>query len=59
MSDSTIWYGTGRRKSATARVRLSTGSGQIFINKQEVTEYFGRPTSVMILKQPLLATELM
>lgn len=59
MSDSTIWYGTGRRKSATARVRLSTGSGQIFINKQEVTEYFGRPTSVMILKQPLVATELL
>lgn len=54
---STEFRALGRRKSATARVRLRPGSGQIIINRREVSEYFGRPTSVMVLKQPLEATD--
>ena len=53
------WVAIGRRKSASARVRLRLGSGKIVVNKEPVEEYFGRPTSVMILKQPLQNTELM
>jgi len=54
----TEWSATGRRKSATARVRIRPGSGQIVVNKQEVEAYFSRPTAVMILRQPLEATQL-
>ncbi|MFW2331798.1 MAG: 30S ribosomal protein S9 [Nitrospinota bacterium] len=46
-------YATGRRKSATARVWIKKGSGDIKVNKQSAEDYFKRPTSVMILKQPL------
>ena len=52
------WTATGRRKGASARVRLRLGTGQIFVNKLPVEEYFGRPTSVMVLKQPLVTSEL-
>jgi small subunit ribosomal protein S9 len=54
---STEFRATGRRKSASARVRLRPGTGEIIVNKREVSEYFGRPTAVMVLKQPLEACE--
>jgi small subunit ribosomal protein S9 len=54
---STEFRALGRRKSASARVRMRPGTGQIIINRREVSEYFGRPTSVMVLKQPLEATD--
>ena len=46
-------YGTGRRKSATARVHLSPGKGQITINQRPIDEFFGRETGRMIVRQPL------
>ena len=48
--------GTGRRKSSVARVFLKKGSGQIKVNGKDITEFFGRATSIMICKQPLLLT---
>ncbi len=53
----TRWYGTGRRKEATARVWISAGSGEIVINKRPIDTYFSRETSKMILLQPLDVTE--
>ncbi len=47
------YYGTGRRKSAVARVFASTGSGQITINNQPIDKYFGRKTDQMVATQPL------
>jgi small subunit ribosomal protein S9 len=49
--------GTGRRKSSVARVFLKKGSGHIKINGKDIAEYFGRQTSIMITKQPLLLTQ--
>jgi small subunit ribosomal protein S9 len=49
-------YGTGRRKSSVARVFIKKGTGQITVNGKPVGEYFGRQTSIMIVKQPLLLT---
>ena len=49
-------YGTGRRKSSVARVFIKKGSGQIVINGKPVDVYFGRQTSIMIVRQPLLLT---
>ena len=49
-------YGTGRRKSSVARVFMKKGSGQIMINGKIIGDYFGRQTSIMIVKQPLLLT---
>lgn len=46
-------YGTGRRKSSSARVFLRPGTGKITVNKRDVNDYFGRETSVMVVKQPL------
>ncbi|MDP7038072.1 MAG: 30S ribosomal protein S9 [Myxococcota bacterium] len=51
------WYGTGRRKEATARVWLMPGDGKVTINKRTIDDYFGRETSKMILKQPLELVE--
>ena len=51
------WYGTGRRKEATARVWLMPGNGKVTINKRTIDDYFGRETSKMILKQPLELVE--
>ena len=51
-------YGTGRRKSAVARVYAKPGTGKIFINNRSLDEYFGRKTDRMIVKQPLETTEL-
>jgi small subunit ribosomal protein S9 len=48
--------GTGRRKSSVARVFIKKGSGKIEINGKPIAEYFGRQTSIMIAKQPLLLT---
>ena len=46
-------YGTGRRKTSTARVFLRPGSGQIVINGKGLNDYFGRQTSRMVVRQPL------
>lgn len=48
--------GTGRRKSSVARVFLKKGTGKITVNNKDVREYFGRETSIMIVKQPLVLT---
>jgi small subunit ribosomal protein S9 len=49
-------YGTGRRKSSVARVFMKKGEGKIMVNGKTVEEYFGRQTSIMIVKQPLMLT---
>ena len=49
----TQYYGTGRRKTSTARVFLSSGAGAITVNKRPLDEYFGRETSRMVVRQPL------
>ena len=49
-------YGTGRRKSSVARVFIKRGEGQIVVNGKPATDYFGRQTSIMIVKQPLMLT---
>jgi small subunit ribosomal protein S9 len=51
-------YGTGRRKTSAARVFLSSGSGNITVNKHPLDEYFGRETARMIVRQPLEVAEL-
>ena len=53
----TQYYGTGRRKSSVARVRLVPGKGNIVINKKSIDEYFGLETLKVIVRQPLTATE--
>ncbi len=50
------YYGTGRRKSSVARVRLVPGDGKIIINKRDIDEYFDMETLKLIVKQPLVAT---
>ncbi len=52
------YYGTGRRKSSSARVFLRPGSGAITINKRSIDQYFGRETSRMVVRQPLETAEL-
>jgi len=49
-------YGTGRRKSSVARVFIKRGEGRIVVNGRAVEQYFGRQTSIMIVRQPLLLT---
>ena len=51
-------YGTGRRKSSSARVFIKPGSGKITINQRELDVYFGRETARMIVRQPLELVEL-
>jgi len=51
-------YGTGRRKSAKARVFLGPGTGRIMVNKRPLDEYFGRETARMIVRQPLELVEM-
>ena len=46
-------YGTGRRKTSTARVYLRSGSGNITVNKKPLDDFFGRKTARMIVRQPL------
>jgi small subunit ribosomal protein S9 len=50
-------YGTGRRKSSTARVFLRKGAGKITVNGRPLDEFFGRETSRMIVRQPLVLTK--
>lgn len=54
--DKNFFYGTGRRKSSIARVRLLNGNGKITINGKDMDEYFGVDTLKVIVKQPLVAT---
>lgn len=54
----TQYYGTGRRKSSTARVFAKVGSGNIVINKRSLEDYFGRPTARMVVMQALELVEL-
>ncbi|MCG9033187.1 30S ribosomal protein S9 [Laribacter hongkongensis] len=51
------YYGTGRRKSAVARVFMIKGSGKITVNGKPVDEYFARETGRMVIRQPLVLTE--
>ena len=53
-----IQYGTGRRKTATARVYMKPGTGRIIVNKRSLDEFFGRETGRMIVRQPLEAVQL-
>ena len=52
------YYGTGRRKSSVARVRLVPGAGKVTINGREMEEYFGLKTLELIVRQPLVLTEM-
>jgi len=52
------YYGTGRRKSSTARVFLTAGTGQIKINDRSIEEYFGRETARMVVRQPMERVEM-
>ena len=54
----TQYYGTGRRKTSTARVFLSSGSGNITVNKRPLDQFFGREVARMIVRQPLELVEL-
>ena len=51
-------YGTGRRKTAAARVFVTSGSGRILVNSVPLDEFFGRETARMIVRQPLELAEL-
>lgn len=52
-------YGTGRRKTAAARVFIKKGTGNISVNDQALDQYFGRETSRMLVRQPLEATDML
>jgi small subunit ribosomal protein S9 len=51
------YYGTGRRKSSTARVYLRPGAGQVVINRKPFEQYFPNETLRMVIRQPLQLTE--
>ncbi|MBO7520149.1 MAG: 30S ribosomal protein S9 [Clostridia bacterium] len=51
------FYGTGRRKSSVARVRVYQGSGKVTINERDIDDYFGLETLKLIVRQPLSVTE--
>lgn len=53
------YYGTGRRKSAAARVFMTRGTGQIVVNDRPLDEFFGRETARMIVRQPLEKVEML
>lgn len=52
------YYGTGRRKTSTARVFMKSGGGEITVNKRPLDQYFGREVARMIVRQPLELVEL-
>ena len=54
----TQYYGTGRRKTSTARVYLTSGKGNITINRRPLDGYFGREVARMIVRQPLELVEM-
>lgn len=56
-NDKVQFYGTGRRKSSVARVRLVPGNGQIVVNGKDSKDYFCKKTLEMIVRQPLVLTE--
>ncbi|MBQ1188750.1 MAG: 30S ribosomal protein S9 [Peptococcaceae bacterium] len=56
-NDKVQFYGTGRRKSSVARVRLVPGNGQIVVNGKDSKDYFCKKTLEMIIRQPLVLTE--
>ncbi|MCK5360219.1 MAG: 30S ribosomal protein S9 [Gammaproteobacteria bacterium] len=58
MATAETYYGTGRRKSSTARVYITSGKGVISINKRPIDEFFGRETARMIVRQPLVLSEM-
>ena len=58
MAATETYYGTGRRKSSTARVFLKPGQGSITVNNRALDEYFGRETARMIVRQPLVTVEM-
>ena len=51
------YYGTGKRKSSTARVRLLPGSGQVTVNKRDLSEYFKGETQRTVIRYPLAVTD--
>ena len=51
------WYATGKRKRSVARVYLKPGTGKVIVNGRDAADYFQRPTSIMILREPLVLTE--
>lgn len=57
MAEMQQYYGTGRRKSSSARVFLRPGKGEIKVNNRSLEEYFGRETSCMVIRQPLEACD--
>lgn len=59
MAQTETYYGTGRRKSSTARVRLMLGKGAIVVNNRPLDEYFGRETARMIVRQPFATLDMM
>ncbi len=50
-------YGTGRRKTSTARVFVTAGNGEIKVNERTLDQYFGRETARMVVRQPLQVVE--
>lgn len=59
MAELQQYYGTGRRKSSSARVFLRPGKGEIKINNRLLEDYFGRETSCMIIRQPLETVDIL
>lgn len=51
------YYGTGKRKSSTARVRLLPGAGQVIVNKRDLNEYFKNETQRTVIRYPLAVTD--
>lgn len=58
MASTTQYYGTGRRKSAIARVYATRGTGKIIVNSKTLEDYFGRKTDQMVSRQPLQCVDL-
>ena len=58
MATAETYYGTGRRKSSTARVYITSGKGEISINKRPLDVFFGIETARMIVRQPLVLAEM-
>lgn len=56
MAEKIYYYGTGRRKNAIARVRLTEGTGKITINGKDIDDFFGMETLKVIVRQPLTVT---
>lgn len=55
-ADSNVFWGTGKRKTSVARVRIRPGQGEFVVNERSADEYFGRESSRMIIRQPFEVT---